>query len=54
MPAVKATPTIAAVFFMAVLLFVVLRLSGQGKDFRDRHHVLELFHPLYGLGGGTA
>jgi hypothetical protein len=28
---------------MAVSLFVVLRLSGQGKDFRDRHHVLKLF-----------
>ena len=46
MPVAKASPTIAAIFFMAVSLFVVLRLSRQRKDFRDGHHVLELFCEL--------
>jgi len=47
MPAVstKARARIAAIFFMAApLCLVVLLLPEQGKEIRDRQHVLELFH----------
>jgi hypothetical protein len=36
-------------------LLVVLRLSGQGKQIRDRHHVLEgLRQPIEGSAPGAA
>ncbi len=44
MPVAMARARITAIFFMAISPFsLVLRLLDQGKDFRDRHHVLELF-----------
>ena len=44
MPVARPKAKIAGI--MACPFFVVLRLSGQRKDFRDRHHVLELFRTL--------
>jgi hypothetical protein len=47
MPAVntKARARIAAIVFMAApLCLVVLLLPEQGKEIRDHHHVLVLFH----------